>query len=95
MIARRWIILKILLFAELTAYGYYYFQGYQGFLGQQKVIKHSREIEKNITIVQQEIQQLRAKILLFKTEPYYKEKIAREQLHMGFSHDIIYYITYN
>ncbi len=75
---------------ELIFFGYFYFYGNNGY----KKIKELRELQEDIQISladkQRQVKELEKKIYDFKTYPYYKEKIIREQLQMMRVDEVIY-----
>jgi cell division protein FtsB len=78
------------LVVELIFFGYFYFAGANGY----KKIKELHELHENIyvsvTEMQRQVNELEKKLYDFKTYPYYKEKIIREQLQMMRDNEVIY-----
>jgi cell division protein FtsB len=75
---------------EIIFFGYFYFFGANG----HKKIKELRELKENIQVsvvdMERQVKELEKKLYDFKTYPYYKEKIIREQLQMMHDNEIIY-----
>lgn len=75
---------------EFVFFGYFYFFGANGY----KKIKELRELQENIQVsvadMERQVKELEKKLYDFKTYPYYKEKIIREQLQMMLDNEIIY-----
>lgn len=64
----------------------------QGFYNLQKLAKENNALEKDIFAAQQEINDLAHEVIVWQTEPFYKEKLAREHLHMARADEKIYYL---
>lgn len=89
------ILFRLLFGAELIVFGYVCVYGSHG-LYKLSHIKHENSyIIKNITRVQNNIERLNQTIGMWHNHSFYKEQIAREQLHMAHSDDIIYYLPDN
>jgi cell division protein FtsB len=78
------------LVVELIFFGYFYFSGTNGY----QKIKELQELQENIQLsvadMQRQVRELEVKLYDFKTYPYYKEKIIREQLQMMHENEVIY-----
>ncbi len=78
------------LVVELIFFTYFYFVGDHGY----KKIKELQELQENIQVsvtdMQRQVNELEKKLYDFKTYPYYKEKIIREQLQMMRDNEVIY-----
>lgn len=75
---------------ELIFFGYFYFFGANGY----QKIKELHALHENIQItvadMQRQVNELEKELYDFKTYPYYKEKIIREQLQMLHNNEVIY-----
>ena len=84
------VMVSSVLVAELIFFGYFYFFGAYGY----KKIKELGELQENINLsvvdMQRQVMELEKKLYDFKTYPYYKEKIIREQLQMMRENEVIY-----
>ncbi len=75
-------LLKLFLLVECVLCALFYFLGDQGFPALLQLKKENQAIVEEIAALQREITQLSREIDDWHTYPYYKEKIAREQLQM-------------
>jgi len=84
------LIIRIGLGLEILVFTLYYLFGNQGVLTIMSVGSQIHAIEKEIVALNVEVMSLQRQIVLQKTCPFYKEKIAREQLQMARADDEIY-----
>ncbi len=68
-------------------FGWFYYHGARGV---HLLRKENEEIAQQIVHVQEEVEDIDCQIGAWKTDPFFKEKIAREQLHMAHRGDEIY-----
>jgi cell division protein FtsB len=78
---------------EVLIFVYVYLFGAQGMQVLHSIEQENGALEKNIQYVRTEIAQLNQQILAWQSEPFYKEKVAREQLQMARKGDVIYYLS--
>jgi cell division protein FtsB len=84
------IILRIALGVEISIFALYYLFASQGILTIMSLGAEIKKIEQEIFELNQEVLGLEHQIVLQKTCPFYKEKIAREQLQMARVDEEIY-----
>ena len=78
---------------EVLFLSYYYLYGAHGLFHIALINKKAERIAQKASQIDKEIEQLRSYIAEWKSEPFFKEKIAREQLHMARPEEHIYYVT--
>jgi len=84
--------LRIFFVVEIVVFIFVYVFGPQGMQALRHVQQENAVIEKNIHALRTEIQELEDTIIAWQTYPFYKEKIAREQLQMARKSDQVYYL---
>ena len=84
-------IIRILFFAETVGFLCMHIFGPQGIRVFQQLTEENSVIEQSIQRVRSEIAQLDRRITECKSDSFYKERIAREQLQMARKDDLIYY----
>jgi hypothetical protein len=77
--------------AELTLFGYIALYGSHGFNALYALKKECCLIDHRIEQTKAAIEVVQKKAIAFNAYPFYKEKIARQQLHLAHKDDIIYY----
>ncbi len=87
---RKQTVLRLFFLAEIVAFTGFYFFGTNGMVAVRHLQQESAVIEKQIHVRQQEIEELQTTITAWQSTPFYKEKEAREKLHMGHPEEIIY-----
>ena len=85
------IVLRIFLAAEILVFGWLYYHGARGVQAVHLLQKENDEIASKTAYLQEEIHDIDSQIIAWKTDPFFKEKIAREQLHMAQAADEIYF----
>lgn len=85
--------IRLVYIVQITLYGWYYHEGYQGYRIQKELCCETNQIKSEIANINKEINDLAQEIEMMNSIPFYKEKIAREQLHMAYPDEIIYYIV--
>ena len=78
---------EIFLFLLIYVFGT---QGLQVVLGMRK---ENGALSLEIRQLEEEVKALKKTILSWKKDPFYKERVAREQLHMARSGDEIYFLN--
>jgi len=86
------ICMRIVLCSEMILFGYIYCFGINGIKVLQLQRKNVIELENTITMLNNDVEQLEKEINVWKTNDFYKEKFAREQLQMARKGDEIFYI---
>jgi len=85
--------LRIFFAIEIIVFAWVYVFGPQGMQVLRDVQKENVTLEATITTLRSEMHQLEDQVVAWKTYPFYKEKIAREQLQMARKGDQVYYLT--
>jgi len=85
-------LLQLLLVIEGCIFVYVYLHGNNGVYALQCLCNENKEFEQKIDQLSHQVVQLEHEITEWKTDDFYKEKIAREQLQMSRKDDEIYYI---
>ena len=86
------IIIRLFLCAEVAVFGWFYYYGARGYLSVQELKRENIDITHHIAELQQEIEDVDRQIVAWSTDPFFKEKIAREQLQMARADDVIYLV---
>lgn len=84
-------IIRVLFVAETVGFLCMHVFGPQGIRVFQKLADENSVVEQDIQRVRAEIVQLDRRITACKSDAFYKERIAREQLQMARKDDLIYY----
>lgn len=84
--------LRLFLIGEITLFGWFYYYGVRGVVAVQELKAENDEITQQVASLQNEIDTVNAQIIAWNNDPYFKEKIAREQLQMARDGDEIYVI---
>lgn len=82
--------LRIFFAAEISLFSWFYFYGANGVMAVKKIRHENEEIEKLLAVKRDEIQELEKQVYAWQTEPFYKEKVAREQLQLARENEQIY-----
>ena len=84
--------LKFFFGFELLVFGATYFYGAVGVKAIIEVYRRSKALESAILVIQGEIEALKARVFEWESDAFYKEKAAREKLHMANKDDMVYFI---
>ena len=84
--------MKIILMAEMALFCQIYFFGKNGIAVLQSQRAVVADLEKNVTMLNDEIAHLEQEMYAWQNDDFYKEKIAREQLQMARKGDELFYI---
>lgn len=83
-------LLKLFLYIECLIFAFLYIAGTNGLQALKQLKRENRALSQDIKQVLQEVSTLQNEIADWHKYPYYKEKIAREQLQMMRKNEIIY-----
>jgi cell division protein FtsB len=86
------ILIRLFLFVELTAFGYVYMCGKNGFYVLQAQKNAVAQLQQSVDQLKKEIMIIEEEIVAWETDDFYKEKVAREQLQMARKGDEIFYV---
>ena len=93
MVFQKKYVIPLLLALELLFFGAYYFFAPYGIKRITKLRQENCNLNQSILLLRKDIATLTEKIDTITKYPYYKEKIAREQLQMMSPGDHVFYIT--
>lgn len=85
-------MLRIFFVLEVFVFVGVYFLGPSGFQTMIRLERENQEIEKEINGLSDSVISWEQKILVWQSDDFYKEKIAREQLQMARSGDEVFYL---
>jgi cell division protein FtsB len=91
MITRR-SMARMFIYAELALLGIWYLLGPQGVPAITKLQDECLHEEQLLVSLKVEVAELEREILRWESDPFFKEKIAREQLQLVRSGDEVYYV---
>jgi cell division protein FtsB len=77
---------------EIMVFVTVYFFGSDGMTKLSELQQENDQLEADIVLLKNEIEGIDLQVAQWNTDPYYKEKIAREQLQMARSDDQILFI---
>lgn len=83
------------LYAEMIALGVFYIWSPHGVQSVTRLVHECEEVEQQVFNVKRDIATLELEVDQWESEPFYKEKIAREQLQMARKHEVIYHYSTN
>lgn len=86
-------IIQLFFVIEVMVFAGVYLFGAQGIQALLRLKRDNNELDKEIKALQTEVAHLEQQIDVWNAHPFYKEKIAREQLQMARPDDQIYYLT--
>lgn len=76
---------------QVFVLSYAYVQGKNGMRDVYAMQKDTEKAQEQVAVLAQEIDRLKSDIATWDANPFYKEKIAREHLHMARRGDMVYY----
>ncbi|HSW73789.1 MAG TPA: septum formation initiator family protein [Candidatus Limnocylindria bacterium] len=85
-------IIYTLCAVEFCLFSWTYMYGTQGWSALRRVQQENKHLEERIALCKQESDTLENELVAWREHPFYKEKVAREQLQMAREHETIYYI---
>lgn len=90
---RKRIIMRIAFAIELVLFAWFYQYGVYGMHYIHQLCEENRVCEQKIDALVSHIAQKEQELVSWQTEPFYKEQLAREQLHMARDGEEIYVMT--
>jgi len=85
-VSRALIILEVIIFLA------FYCWGSEGVSRLNELRSENKHLTNNIESLEKEVASLEGEVIQFKKDPFYKEKIAREQLQMAYKNEEILFI---
>jgi cell division protein FtsB len=85
-------ISRIFLLSEVGIFLTLYFCGKDGLPKLYRLLDENIKLEAEISLLNKEISSLENEMLAWHNDPFYKEKVAREQLQMAREYDEIFFI---
>ena len=92
MLLTKRLLLRFFFCIEIFIFLFLYIFGTQGLHMISKIRKENKTFLKEVSVLEGELQELENTIFEWEANPFYKEKAAREQLHMARKKDTIYFI---
>ncbi len=92
MVLTKRFLLRIFFGFEVLIFLLVYLFGAQGLHIMMKLRKENMQLGLERTELQKEVKQLETQVLAWQQDPFYKEKAARETLHMARKNDQVYLI---
>ncbi len=83
---------RLFLLVELIVFGAVYLWGLDGVNRYHKICEENVRVEQDILVLKKEVQDLQEELVAWQTDPFYKEKVAREQLQMARPGEELFYI---
>ncbi len=87
---RKKTILRLAFTLEIAVFGWFYYYGLHGLKTVGELQCENEAIEKRIELARDDIEMRQQEIIAWQTDPFYREKVAREQLHMAKEGEEIY-----
>lgn len=87
------LLLRVFFGAELLVFAGIYMFGPHGVKCLWHMKQENKQLEVEVAVLGTEIAVLEQKIVQWNTNPFYKEKFAREQLQMAKKDELIYYFS--
>ncbi len=84
--------LRIFFGIELTIFVFMYLFGSQGMRVLWQLQRENKNLDHELKQLHSNVDVLMAKSVAWQSDPFLKEKIARERLHMSRKNDIIFYV---
>jgi len=84
--------LRLFFAAEIIVFVSFYFFGPHGIQHLMMMQAEQKKLDEQIIYARNDIEQLDTQLAQFKKTPFFKEKVAREQLQMACEGDEIYYV---
>lgn len=77
---------------EMIIFMYMYIFGANGMRAVTQLNVANTQLDNDIQILKEEVKSLENEIIAWNNDSFYKEKIARERLHMARKNDVVYYV---
>lgn len=90
---RKQYLLRGFFIVEIALFAGVYFFGAHGLHNVWRLQHENAQAEREIATMQAEVQDLETRVFAWNNHPFYKEKLAREQLQMARPGEIVYYIS--
>lgn len=90
---KKQLILRGIFVLEICIFLGTYFFGAQGIKALTQLNGQHKQLVHEIAQLEDDITTLEQKISTWQTDSFYKEKIARERLHMARKNELIYYVS--
>ncbi len=87
------IVLRIFLLGEIVFFVTMYVMSPEGLTSVQNKKMENKQLASRVETFTKEIQKLEEETKRWETNPFYREKVAREQLQMARPTDEVYYVT--
>ena len=85
------ILVRIFFSVEMLIFCWVYMCGSNSISSLVALQTDNRSLQEQLHTREQEIAQLEHEIVQWESQPFYKEKVAREQLQMARAHEHVYY----
>lgn len=92
MIQKR-MVMRVLFTVEVILFGWFYYYGMCGMREIAQLQDENRTFEQQIVLAHHEIEMKEQELSAWGSDPFYKEKLAREQLHMAKDGEEIYLVN--
>ena len=92
---RKRTIMRVVFTVEVVLFGWFYYYGVGGMRDIAQLHEENSGLEQQIARAHQEIALKEQELSSWKSDPFYKEKLAREQLHMAKEGEEIYLVGRN
>ena len=86
-------IMRIAFTVEVILFGWFYYYGMCGMREIYLLQTENSAFEQQIAVAHHEIEMKKDELVAWQSDPFYKEKLAREQLHMAKEGEEIYLVT--
>ncbi len=85
-------MMRIAFTVEVILFSWFYYYGMCGMREISQLQGENRAFEQQIAVAHQEIKKKKQELVAWQSDPFYKEKLAREQLHMAKEGEEIYLV---
>ena len=92
MVTSKKLFLRFFFSLEVLLFTFFYFFGSQGLYALFHLEKENRLLAQELEQLEQDVATLDKKLFEWEHNPFYKEKVAREQLHMAHTTDTVYFV---
>jgi cell division protein FtsB len=89
------LVYKLVLFGFVFFCCSFFVFGEYGIVRHFSINKELYEKQRELSSLSDEIKALKQELVSWKTDPYYMEKIAREELGMGYKDEVVYLLKSN